>query len=269
MHYATKTKITSSLLSIFCCLYYISFPNIAHAKVDVHYSKYRFVFDDKHRKDSLTIRNTGNSNVSCSISLAHFIMNELGPQKIAKNATEVPNSAKNLIRFSPRKVNITAGQNQTVRISSRRKPNIEDKEYLSYLKLSCQEIELNNKEQVGQVVIKPKFIHYMPIQIRVGNLSASMSFENIKVIEKQGMTMISFDQIKTGNRSLVGTIKIKERDSDRVLGQINNSVIYADFNKKHHKINILKNKGSKVQLEIVFTEDKNTWGSVTAQANII
>ena len=116
--------------------------NPVYAIADVHFSKYRFVFDDSLRKDSLLISNRGLNAASCAMTVENFITTENGPSKIAKSPDEVPNAANKLLRYSPRRANIGPNNSQVIRLSSRRRPGVTDGEYVSYLKIVCQEISV-------------------------------------------------------------------------------------------------------------------------------
>jgi P pilus assembly chaperone PapD len=240
------------------------FPTKVDAASKIHFSKYRFVFDDSLRKDSLQLTNTGLNASTCTLSTVNFVMSDKGPAKFAQSPDEVSNSASKLIRFSPKRVSIQPNQNQTVRITSRRKPNIVDGEYLSHLKIDCKEETNPNEKQIEQVTIKPKFVYYIPLQVRTGELDATTGFENIQINTFQGRDIISFDHIRSGSRSVVGDIKIIEKSTGDVLGNVKNTVIYMPFNKKSHSISLSKQvKGA---VEIIFTEDKTTRGTLVAIA---
>jgi P pilus assembly chaperone PapD len=260
-----QLKSTIQLFTFSCLISLVLFNSKqADAAESIHFSKYRFVFDDSQRKDSLLLTNTGLNASICTLSTVNFIMSDKGPAKFAQSPDEVSNSASKLLRFSPKRVSIQPNQNQTVRITSRRKPNIVDGEYLSHLKIDCIEETNPNEKQVEQITIKPKFIYYIPLQIRAGKLNATTGFENIKISSQQGRDIISFDHIRSGTRSVVGDIKIIEKDSGEVLGNIKNTVVYMPFNKKSHSVAL--SKQPKGPVEIIFTEDKLTRGTLVATA---
>jgi P pilus assembly chaperone PapD len=235
------------------------------AAVEVSYSKYRFVFDDSSRKDALLISNRGSSTVSCKASLAHFIMGDKGPTRLADSPDEVVNSAEKLLRYSPRNASIAPNSSQVVRLSSRRRPGIKDGEYLSYFKLSCEEVDPEKQKNQAQVSIQSKFVHYFPLQVRVGELSATTHFENANIIKDKGNYKVTVDQHRKGQRSVVGDIEVKDKTGE-VLGKLMNVVMYPAHDKRQHNIK-LKNApdGS---LEIVFTENKLTLGSLVSRINV-
>ncbi len=237
-----------------------------HAAADIHFSKYRFVFDDSHRKDSLVLTNTGLNPATCVMSTENFIMSESGPTKLATKTDTIANSAANILRFSPRRVTIAPGNNQTVRIASRRRPNINDGEFVSYLKISCQEQPNPNEVQTQQITVKPNFIYYIPLQVRVGKLTASTRFDNIKLNAISGRYSLTFSQIREGNRSIVGKLEVFEKKSGDLIGNLNNMAIYMPFGKKEHKIGLKRQP--KGPLQIVFTEDESARGTITAQTEL-
>jgi P pilus assembly chaperone PapD len=232
-----------------------------HAAAEVSYSKFRFVFDDNARKDALIISNRGLISVNCAASLEHFIMGDTGPSKLAKSTAEVSNSAEKLLRYAPRQANIAPNGSQVIRISSRRRPGVASGEYLSYLKLSCQEVEKKQQKNQAQITTQAQIVHYFPLQVRVGDISASTHFENARIIKVKGKYKVLFEQYRQGERSIVGDIQVKDQ-AETVLGAVNNVVIYPPFTKREHSISLTQvPKGA---LEIVFTEDKSSLGSLVS-----
>ncbi|MFQ3236697.1 MAG: P pilus assembly chaperone PapD [Paraglaciecola sp.] len=236
-----------------------------HAAAEVSYSKFRFVFDDNARKDALIISNRGLISVNCAASLEHFIMGDTGPSKLATSSAEVSNSAEKLLRYAPRQANIAPNGSQVIRVSSRRRPGIAAGEYLSYLKLSCQEIEPKQQKNQAQINMVPRFISYFPLQVRVGDISASTHFENARIIEVKGKYKIVVEQYRQGERSIVGDIQVKDQ-AETVLGAVNNVVIYPPFTKREHSISLTQ--APKGKLEIVFTEDKSSLGSLVSGISV-
>jgi P pilus assembly chaperone PapD len=238
----------------------------AYGAVNVSFSKYRFVFDDQLRQDSLVLSNSGGSAVNCDLSAENFLMSAAGPLKLATKEDVIPNSAEKIFRYSPRRVTLNAASKQTVRVASRRRPNIEDGEYLSYLKISCIEQTDPNQAPVAQIAVNANFIYYIPLQVRVGKLTASTRIENAKISSADGRYSLFFDQIREGNRSVIGNIDIIEKKSGNSLGNLNNAVIYMPFAKKQHKISLTSRPNGPV--EIIFSEEEISRGSLVAKAEV-
>jgi fimbrial chaperone protein len=238
----------------------------AYGAAKIHFSKYRFVFDDQLRQDSLVLSNSGSNAANCSLSAENFLMSADGPIELATKEDVIPNSAEKIIRYSPRRVTLNAANKQTVRIASRRRPNIKDGEYLSYLKISCIEQTSPNQTQNAQIAVNANFIYYIPLQVRVGKLNASTRIDNAKVSSTEGRYSVSFDHIREGNRSVIGKIDIIEKRSGDSLGKLNNTVIYMPFTKKHHKINLTSQPEGPVV--IIFTEEQVSRGSLVAKTEV-
>ncbi|MFT7217903.1 MAG: P pilus assembly chaperone PapD [Paraglaciecola sp.] len=238
----------------------------AHGAASISFSKYRFVFDDKLRQDSLVLSNSGSSAAICNLSAENFLMSADGPLKLATENDEILNSAEKIIRYSPRRVTLNAASKQTVRIASRRRPNIKDGEYLSYLKISCIEQTAPNQAQRAQIAVNANFVYYIPLQVRMGKLMASTRIENAKISSSEGRYSVSFDHIREGNRSVVGNIAVVEKKSGNSLGLLNNTVIYMPFTKKQHKISL--NSPPEGPVEIIFTEEQASRGSLVAKTTV-
>lgn len=262
-----KKKSASSLLTFVATmglmLMALGYQTSVHAAASIHFSKHRFIFDDGLRKDSLQLTNSGLDSARCRMSTANFLMTEKGPGKAAKPTDKTPYSAAKILRFSPRQVTIGPGNNQTVRIASRRKPNIKDGEYLSYLKIDCEEIPNANMTNDPGFTVKPKFKYYVPLQVRVGKLTATTNFNNVQLINSNGGYTVKFEQIRIGGRSIIGDIQIREIKSGNILGSVSNTVIYVPFEKKEYAINLTQRPNG--PLELLFNEDILTRGELNAR----
>lgn len=250
-------------LPLVCCVCMLLKSYGIHA--DVHYSKFRIVFDDSHRKDTLIISNRDKKSINCNVSLADFAMGQSGPIKLVATSAEVNNSAKKLLRYAPRSSRIPPNGSQVIRISSRRRPGIAAGEYLSFIKVSCQEDEQTQKTVPNDAIqfkITPQIVSYFPLQVRVGDISASTHFENPRIIDVKGSYSLMVEQYRQGERSVVGDIQVKDQ-AGMVLGQTSNVVIYPPFTKREHSIKL--KHSPKGELDVVFTENTSSLGSLVAR----
>jgi hypothetical protein len=101
--------------------------------------------------------------------------------------------------------------------------------------------------------------------VRVGDISASTHFENARIIKVKGDYKVLIEQHRQGERSVVGDIQVKDQDGI-VLGVINNVVIYPPINKHEHSIPLTQ--APKGALEIVFTENKSSLGSLVSGISV-
>ena len=186
--------------------------------------------------------------------------------KVATEKDKIANSAKKIVRFSPRRVVINPTNRQTVRIASRRKPNIKDGEFLSYLRISCIEQTNPNQPQTAQIAVNANFVFYIPLQVRVGKLNASTRIENARITATDGRYKLNFDHIREGNRSVVGKIEVTEKNSGNNLGSVNNTVIYMPYTKREHVINLKSPPDGPI--EISFNEDQTTRGTLSTKIEV-
>ena len=263
-----KTNQYISKLSCKCALLFaaIIFQQDAYSAIDIHFSKFRFVFDEQFRQDALVLSNNGRNAATCKLSIENFLMSANGPLKLATEDDVSLNSAEKLIRLSPRRVTLNAASKQTVRIASRRRPNTIDGEYLSYLKISCIESLQTESLKPEQISVDANFIYYIPVQVRVGQLSASTNIENAKISFDENRYSVSFSHIREGDRSVIGEINIIEQKSGESLGKLANTVIYTPFTERQHTISLSSKPEGPV--DIIFTEDEVGRGNLAAKITV-
>jgi len=233
-----KKRLKRVLLSGICI---ISINTVqADIAASVSFSQYRIVLDEKKRNDKLMLTNTGNQGAKCNLGLNHYSVNEDNSQSQQSDFKKAYNSAKSLLRYSPRSVTIPAGTSQTVRLISRRKSNQVDGEYMSYLRLSCSVIDDNIA--LGQPTVGARVNYNIPVHIRVGDIQAETNFTIMDITKtNNNYYKLIVRQYRQGNSSLIGDFTATDKQTGSQITAINNLGIYPPAKYMDHVI-ILKNK---------------------------
>jgi P pilus assembly chaperone PapD len=237
------------------------FSVISFSSQAVHISTYRIYLDKDNRDSSFMIFNQDAKSQECNLKLRHYNFDDNGVMTNYEGDDLPPHSAKNWLRFSPKKFTLTPANTQTVRFSMRRKARAEAAEYRSYLVVDCGAIALPEDE--GQLIsIQPKLIHNVPIIVRTKALEAKVTFEDIVI----NNGILNFNLTRSGNRSIYGKIELLNKLTNTIIGNSRGISVYTESSKYplDYKVGELELKNMKLR----FIEDTKYGGSINYEQDL-
>ena len=217
------------ILKLFCwaalCLTLL-LPEICSANLAL--SEYRLYFDGRTKNNSLLIRNTSNKNLDFKLVVTHKDMTEEGalidvtPQQVEGR------SAKNMLRFSPRRGTIAPKGMQAIRMTVRKKAELAVGEYRAVLKIIASE---SQNPDIDGISIRPKVAYSVPVIVRHGQLEADSELINPQLITQNGRPTLTFWQTLTGNRSVYGNFELVD-ENNVMIGEIANVAVYTPLSRR-------------------------------------
>lgn len=228
----------------------------------VHLSTYRIYLDNDNRTQSFIVFNKNTASQECNLSLRHYDFDEQGNMQDYKTKALPENSAKNWIRFSPRKFTLTPANSQTVRFNMRRKAKAKAAEYRSYLVIDCGAVtDVTAKKEM--ISIKPKLIHNVPIIVRMGELNTNVKLTDFTVTNEK----INFFIERKGDRSVYGDIELIDKKTNTKISYQLNLSIYPETSRKSFS---LGTKGYNPEDLIVrFIENPKFGGDIVIEHDVI
>ncbi|MDQ7015916.1 MAG: hypothetical protein Q9N68_06000 [Gammaproteobacteria bacterium] len=200
----------------------------------------RIVMEPSQRTAALTLTHQGTKTSQYRISFIDMGLDKDGSLK-ALSPEELPEnyqSAKKLLRYSPRQITLAPGESQTVRILARRKRNLAAGEYRTYIKfeeLPDKQASKNDIEQLTDsdnktIKITPTVLMglALPIILYQGEVEASAETQSL-TLETLGtnQTVAKFRLIRHGNRSLYGEV-VAEQEGE-VVGIVKGLALYTPY----------------------------------------
>ncbi|NRD71811.1 hypothetical protein HQQ94_00780 [Shewanella sp. VB17] len=227
----------------------------------VHLSTFRIYLDEDNRNNSFILFNRDAKAEECKLSLGHNNFDDNGAMVEYKGLTPPENSAKNWVRFSPKRFTLTSAHSQTVRFTMRRKAKAQAAEYRSYLIIDCGIVQ--DEEQTKQVSIAPRLIHSVPIIVRVGKLDAEISFSDFDLTGDD----LSFKLLRSGTRSIYGNIALFNKKTGESVSSQSGLSIYPESSNTEF---MLRTKGVPVEnLVIKFSENPDYGGDKAIEQPIV
>ena len=159
------------------------------------------------RSSELTLVNKGTDPGTYRIILRNIRTDDYGKFSEAQQAGEKELFADNLIRYSPRRVEIEAGSFQKVRVMVRKPKNLPEGEYRTHMVFqSLPPQNANTLDESGElsVSVDPIVEVSIPVIIRNGKLSAALSIADVSLKE----SAVQFTLNRDGARSTYGDVEV-------------------------------------------------------------
>jgi len=179
----------------------------------------RIVLEDRERAASLDLLNESDGTIRYQIFFEQKTISKEGKIVDVEDPDKGGPYAKDMIRYSPRRVDIEAGGKQTIRLAVRRPKDLANGEYISHLvfkeipsKAPKSEVGEDIPDNVLKLTLKPTLRIAIPVIVRKGELSATADISSaILNIEDGTFGAVSFQLHRSGSASLYGAVEVYEQ----------------------------------------------------------
>ena len=244
--------------SLLVSLLTMSFPSQA----EITFSRYRVSLDDQQRNMSLLVSNSGDNRSRCTMSFVDQKIESDGTGSALKKGESMPNSAAQMVRFSPRRVTIPGRGSQTVRLSLKRQRNAEPGEFVSYLRLNCVDISEEATGFAARPRIQAQINYNIPVVARRGKLEATAVLAEPKLENDR----LFVDLARQGSRSVYGELTVTDDSSGKVIGIKNGVSIYLPV--ENRRLTVPLKETPQGPLTIRFKESAIDGGEIEVTTNL-
>jgi len=147
--------------------------------------------------------------------------------------------AQDMIRYSPRRVVLSPGSSQQIRLMLRRPKDLAKGEYRSHFWIQPEEEAVKftpddsaPKPKSPKVKITMLTGMTLPVFIRNGDLSVSVSITDAKVVSDAGRTKVAMTLNREGGRSTYGSMQFYCAGSDEMLHEVKGIAVYTEVTKR-------------------------------------
>jgi P pilus assembly chaperone PapD len=196
----------------------------------------RLILGSGARTGELSLVNTGTARATYRIGLTHMRMNENGGITEVTNPSPEEKALEQLVRFSPRQVELEPQVAQTVRVQFRPQPGLAAGEYRVNLIVQAIPESAPIEEKKGDglsVQIATVYGVSVPVIIRVGETSASARLSGLAIESAKGL---QFRIERSGNRSVFGHLTAKFTPAggkERVVGSLRGIAVYPQLDARN------------------------------------
>ena len=247
----------------------------------------RIVFEGSKRSQVLTVINQSPENevVTYRVTWRHLKMTENDhlvdiTDKVGWEDQVSP--SKDMIRFSPRRFTLAAGQSQQIRLMLRMPAGVADGEYRSHLAIIPEPPvrSVKNKRTAGTggmaVALKMLTGITVPVIVRKGALMAEIGIESLTANAVDGNIKVDFMATRTGEKSSYGSLDFvcNEGGDEYLIKFIRGYAVYPEVGRRNASFKIPKDatKPTCSRMTVRYTETDAKGlkaGDVLAEAQVV
>lgn len=201
----------------------------------------RVVFDSRDRTAEVNVMNTGDETASYRISFVRKRMTITGDFETVVDALPGEQFSDEMVRFSPRQIELPPGKSQTIRLLLRKPGKIADGEYRSHLLFqNVPRIKQQSIDSLAQpdgqdisITLTPIIGITIPVIVRQGTANVTTTLRQIELIrpsDKEPGFKLAFDIERDGNQSVYGDLAVffkPKNGSLKVIGRANGVAVYT------------------------------------------
>lgn len=218
-------------------------PLAPNASANLMISPTRVVLEYGEEAAQVFVINKSNEPIVVRISLVNRRMLTDGTFVDIKQQGDGEFFADPFLQYAPRRVQLNAGQGQTVRLLARRPNGLTAGEYRSHLLFRVEPPvpadqsagpESNNPADKESLEIRlvPVYGVTIPVILRQGALSVTASISDPSLLPASTASAsprVSFQLNREGNRSIYGDVRIfhREGDTERLVGEMRGLAVYV------------------------------------------
>ncbi len=210
----TFRNLAIALLSILLSLFAV--PHARAASGDLTVTPTRIVFDERDRSAQVYLINRGETRATFRIEFIQMRMDDTGQMVEIQTPNEKELFADDLIRYSPRQIELDPNQGQTIRLLLRKPETLAPGEYRSHLLFyalpdAASGADIERERSVEQktlsVAIQAVFRISIPVIVRHGDLPVEFSMHDLSL--KPGKPdRIALRVDRQGRRSVYGDLDV-------------------------------------------------------------
>lgn len=215
---------------------------------DINLFPKRVVIDGRRSISQIGIYNKTSNSGDYAIDILDMAMTpdgnlvafdkDLTDEQKARVATASP-----FLRYSPRRVTLSGGDSQLIRIMARADAELPDGEYRSHFRVSAippdeggTSIEgaLGGEESTGiGVTIRPRFGISIPIIVRIGATTLDVGIDSVRLVTTtDGRQALAMNVTRSGTRSAFGDVIVTASGGGKPVAVARGVGIYPEIDQR-------------------------------------
>jgi fimbrial chaperone protein len=238
---------------------------VTQARADLMVSPTRVDLNDTQKQAVVILRNVGQSELAYRIDWSERQITDEGEMRTLPKGTN-PKSIAKMVRFSPRRVVVQPGQNQTIRLDYRPPQNLAEGEYRSHLSIRAEPPAVNPvapketekppeiAKETGQAEEKPKGLSFkmevllsysLPVVVRRGVPSVEVAITGVKpeMVNRgeEGMhRALRIDMTRSGAFGTMGRISVyQQMDANAAIVDIGQPALATLYQEVSRQSNLV------------------------------
>lgn len=252
------------------------------ARADLMLYPNRIVLEGTQRSAQLELINRGTTTAVYRLKLVNRRMSDLGEFTSVDSPLPGELFADELVRYSPRQVELAPGASQTIRLMVRKPADLPAGEYRSHLlfeRVSDTEAKPSSQNDgaASQVDIKLTALVSVtiPVIVRHGDLDANVALQDLKLeASPTGEQMLSLALRRQGQSSVYGDLAVEftpKHGKPQNVGNAKGLAVYVPNALRRGKLVLKPNAGAPLAagtLHVAFRERPDNGGKLLAEASL-
>lgn len=253
----------------------------ASAQGDLMITPRRIVFQGAVRTADINLANTGNDSATYAISLVQIRMLENGGFETITEPDPGQMFADRFVRFFPRTVTLGPNEAQVVKVQLYRTSELQTGEYRSHFyfravpkKQALGEPEAPADTSSFSVRLTPIFGITIPVIIRNGETSASVTLSDLALTMVNNIPRLNFSFNRTGNISVYGDISVDHISDKGIVTRVgiaNGVAVYTPNRLRKFQMDLDSQPGvdySKGTLRVIYSASSDVKPARLAEAEL-
>lgn len=227
----------------------------------------------------VVLSNIGDKPATYRISLELRRMEESGDFSEVDEtaATESERTARDMVRFAPRRVTLLPGQPQAVRLSVRPPEGLPDGEYrvhMSFRAIPAAQLAETAEEAAipasgVSIKLTPIYGITIPVFVRQGRLEAQAAIAGARLVRSEKQSLLEVDMTRTGKRSVYGEL-IGRNSRGEVVFSLRGIAIYPEVDRRKVHVRLNSEQIGKIQgpLKLEYRDLPENGGALLAEATV-
>lgn len=259
---------------------------------DINLYPRRIVMDRRQRIASVGVYNKTPFSGDYEISITNMVMTSEGnvlpldnlPAGVDGSAVK---TAGEMLRWSPRRVNLLGSEAQTVRIMARPPAGLPDGEYRAHFMVvsipdnvdegfSIEDAIGGTSENTGNVgvTIRPRFGISIPVIIRIGETTLDVGLQDIALVRGEGGPQLSLTITRSGTRSAYGDLIVTLAGQDEPVVIARGIGVYPEIDSRQVRLPLnpafdLAQLETGMVLTATFVDDDHVPGETLARQDFV
>ncbi|MBL0339998.1 MAG: molecular chaperone [Bacteroidetes bacterium] len=232
----------------------------------------RVVFEGSKKIQELNLANIGKDSARYVLSMVEIRMKDDGSFERITEPDSGQLFASPYLRFFPRSVVLGPNESQLLKVQLSKTEQLKPGEYRSHVYFRAErddkplgEIEARVDSGSISVSLIPIFGITIPVIVRIGELSASVSISDVKIHKTDTAYAVGMMLHRAGNKSVYGNIKAEYISIDgkaTEIGRANGVSVYTPNTKRYFEIKLqntplLNLKQGKLRIQYLSDSDYN------------
>lgn len=244
----------------------------AFAAGDLLVAPTRLVLGDTGGSEVL-LSNKGTETATYRVSIVLKKMREDGQCDDVTAPTPEQQQLIDMVSYAPRKVVLTPGQTQTVRMAVRVPPAWASGEYRVHMLFRAVPTEgqpiITATQDGVSIALTPVYGVTIPVIVRKGPTDAQAAIKNVKLSRSAGKTTVTLDLVRSGTRSLYGTVRLFKPNVVAPLAEQKGVAVYGEIGQRSVTLEVPETNVGKLTGPVIarFTEEGDGKASAEATAS--